>query len=166
MTLDLKKIFATEGSSMPIAFNKDMSDVDYFGGYPLKAPIAVDGSVSNRAGVVRLYLEIGFELTAPCDRCGIDATNKHNVVIDKSLAVSIENEDSDTILTVPGMKLDVDELVFSEVILNMPTKHLCKEDCQGICQQCGKNLNDGKCDCKFDEIDPRLQKLADLLNNQ
>lgn len=165
MALDLKKIFATEGFTLPISLTLDMSDVDYFGGCPLKAPVVVDGSVSNRAGVVRLYLEIGFEVSAPCDRCGIDAANKHTIVIDKSLAVSIENEDSDTILTVPNMKLDVDELVFSEVILNMPTKHLCKEDCQGICVQCGKNLNDGKCDCNFKEIDPRLQKLADLLNN-
>ncbi|MBR2488852.1 MAG: DUF177 domain-containing protein, partial [Clostridia bacterium] len=49
---------------------------------------------------------------------------------------------------------------------DLPMKHLCSEKCKGICSKCGKNLNDGKCECPEKEIDPRLQILADLLNNQ
>ena len=61
------------------------------------------------------------------------------------------------------MKLDLDELVYSEVIVSLPMKHLCSEECRGICFKCGKNLNDGDCDCPKKEIDPRLAALADLL---
>ena len=63
------------------------------------------------------------------------------------------------------MKLDLNELVYSEVIVSLPMKHLCKDDCKGICVKCGKNLNEGRCDCPEKEIDPRLSALAELLNN-
>ena len=81
------------------------------------------------------------------------------------LATAIERQESDTIITVPDMKLDVDEFVYSEVILDLPSKHLCREDCKGICFKCGKNLNDGECGCSTKEVDPRLAKLMELLDN-
>lgn len=164
MVLDLKGIFACEGRSLPIDCSLDMSDVDYSGLFPLKKPIIAKGSVFNKASVVTLNLKIDFEYDAPCDRCGKETVRSYNVIIDKSLATSIEGEDSDTIITVPDMKLDVDELIFTEVILGLPTKHLCTETCKGICFKCGKDLNEGDCDCTKKEIDPRLKALADLLN--
>ena len=85
--------------------------------------------------------------------------------MNKSLAPSIEGEESDSILPVPDMKLDLDELVYSEVVVSVPMKHLCKEDCKGICEKCGKNLNEGECGCPKREIDPRLSVLADLLKD-
>ena len=63
------------------------------------------------------------------------------------------------------MQLEVDELVYTEVILNLPSKHLCKADCKGLCFKCGKNLNEGDCGCKSDEPDPRFAKLRELLDN-
>ncbi len=108
---------------------------------------------------------ITYEYSAPCDRCGTETKRAHTLRLNKSLAVSIEGEESDSILTVPDMKLDLDELLYSEVIVNLPMKHLCKEDCKGICPKCGKNLNEGKCGCPEKEIDPRLSALAELLNN-
>ena len=63
------------------------------------------------------------------------------------------------------MKLDVDGLIYSEVVVNLPMKHLCKDDCEGICPKCGKDLNEGDCGCPAKEIDPRLQALADLLKD-
>lgn len=164
MILDLKSIFAESGKSLPIDCVLDMSEVDHSGLFPLKKPVTAKGSVFNKASVVSLKLQIDFEYDAPCDRCGRDTARVHSVLVDKSLAPSIEGEDSDTIITVPGMKLDVDELIFSEVILGLPTKHLCTETCKGICVKCGKDLNEGDCGCNKKEIDPRLQALADLLN--
>lgn len=165
MILDLKSIFAAEGSAKQIDYEFDMSDIEFSGVFPLKTPVSVKGSVSNSAGVVALVLNIEYVYSAPCDRCGEFAERGHNVKLDKMLAVSIEGEDSDTIITVPDMKLDVDGLVYSEVILDIPSKHLCNDDCKGICSVCGKNLNKEDCICKSKEIDPRLAKLAELLNN-
>ena len=165
MILDLKRIFATENSALEINHTLDMSDVDFFGNYPLKTPVKITGSVSNKASVVSLKLTIEYVFAADCDRCGVFAQHNHTVIVDKLLATAIERQESDTIITVPDMKLDVDEFVYSEVILDLPSKHLCREDCKGICFKCGKNLNDGECGCDTREVDPRLAKLMELLDN-
>lgn len=165
MILDLKRIFATDNSVLPIEHTLDMSDVDFMGNFPLKNPVKVNGAVSNKASVVSLSLNIEYQFSAPCDRCGCDAVHNHTVTVDKLLATAIERQESDTIITVPDMKFDVDEFVYSEVILDLPSKHLCKEACKGICFKCGKNLNNGECGCSYKEVDPRLAKLMELLEN-
>lgn len=165
MLVDLKHIFATDNSSLPIEYSLDLSSAEVSGIYPLKKPVTVSGTVSNKASLVVLDAVITYEYSAPCDRCGVETVREHKLKLNKSLAVSIEGEESDSILTVPDMKLDLDELLYSEVIVSLPMKHLCKEDCKGICPKCGKNLNEGKCGCPEKEIDPRLSALAELLNN-
>ncbi len=165
MILDLKRIFATDNSVLEIEHSLDMSDVDFFGNYPLKTPVKINGSVSNKASVVSLKLTIEYVFAADCDRCGVYAQHNHTVYVDKMLATAIERQESDTIITVPDMKLDVDEFVYSEVILDLPSKHLCNDNCKGICFKCGKNLNEGECGCTTQEVDPRLAKLMELLDN-
>ena len=166
MIIDLKRIFVNEDSSLPIEYALDLSTVEYAGSFPLKKPVTISGTVSNKASLVRLEASVIYEFDAECDRCGKPTVRKHTVTVEKSLAPSIEGEESETILLVPDMKFDLDEFLYSEVIVNLPMKHLCKEDCKGICFKCGKNLNEGKCNCPEKEIDPRLAVLAELLNNQ
>ena len=165
MILDLRRVFAVDNLTQDICGDLDMSGVDFSDGFPLKKPVVYHGSVSNNSSVVTLNLYIEFEFSAPCDRCGTYTSESHSVTIEKSLATSLERQESDTIIVVPDMRLDVDELVYSEVILNLPSKHLCKSDCRGLCQKCGKNLNEGDCDCEKSEPDPRFDKLRELLNN-
>ena len=163
MIIDLKKIFVNDNSSLPIDYSLDLSQVEFSGVCPLKKPVKLTGLVSNKASLVRLEAVISYEYDAPCDRCSTDTATKYSVKVDKSLASSIEGEESDTILLVPDMKLNLEEFLYSEAIVSLPMKHLCSENCKGICSKCGKNLNDGKCDCPEKEIDPRLAALAELL---
>ena len=165
MIIDLKRIFVNENSSLPIEYSLDMSNVDFSGCYPLKKPVEIKGSVTNKASLVELDAAVTYIYEADCDRCGVYTAKKHTLHVQKSLAPSIEGEESDSILLTPDMKLDLDELVYSEVLVSLPMKHLCNEGCKGICPKCGKNLNEGKCGCPEKEIDPRLSALADLLNN-
>lgn len=165
MFLDLKKIFANEGATLPIEYEMDMSNTDYSGDFPLKQPVKISGLISNRASMVELQLRIDYIFSADCHRCGTFCESSHTLNLLKTLAVSVESEENDTIITVGDMQLDLDELVFSEVYMSLPTKHLCRDACKGICAKCGKNLNDGECDCVKKEIDPRLAKLAELLEN-
>ena len=165
MILDLRRIFATDGARMEIDGSLDMSGVDFSGGFPLKKPVGYHGVVYNESSVVNMELDIEFVFTAPCDRCGNMSSECHSVTIERSLATSLERQESDTIIVVPDMQLEVDELVYSEVILNLPIKHLCKEDCKGLCCKCGKNLNEGSCNCDTAELDPRFEKLRELLKN-
>ena len=75
---------------------------------------------------------------------------------------SVENEDQDDYIVLPDLVLELDALAEEDLVLNLPSKVLCQEDCKGLCPTCGKNLNDGPCDCK-EPVDPRLAGLLDLL---
>ena len=163
MVVDLKHIFVKDNSSLPLKYALDLSHIDYMGEYPLKKPVEIAGEITNKASLVRLEAEITFEFDSSCDRCGTRTAKRHTLKISKSLATSIEGEESDTIITVPDMKLDLDELIYTETVTNLPMKHLCDENCKGMCPKCGKNLNEGECGCPKKEIDPRLKALADLL---
>ena len=59
-----------------------------------------------------------------------------------------KEEDSGEYIQVDDYKLDLDELIRTDILLELPTKFLCKEDCKGLCPTCGKNLNEGACDCQ------------------
>ena len=59
--------------------------------------------------------------------------------------------------------LDISEVVRQYIVMEATTA-LCRQDCKGICPQCGKNLNLGPCDCKIDNVDPRLEILKQLLD--
>lgn len=163
MVLDLKSIFVNDGAVLPIEYSLDMSDMEQSGEYPLKKPVSASGRIFNKAGLVTLELSMVYTYSAPCDRCGLPTDRDFTVTLNKSLAPEIEGEDSDSIITVEGMKLDLDELIFTEVVLSLPMKHLCRDDCKGICINCGKNLNEGECGCDTKEIDPRFEALKALL---
>ena len=163
MIIDLKQVFVNDNFTLPLKYAFDLSHIEYMGEYPLKKPVEIAGEIVNKASVVRLEAEISFEFDASCDRCGARTAKTHTLKVSKSLATSIEGEDSDTIVTVPDMKFNLDEFLYAEVITNLPMKHLCSESCKGLCVKCGKNLNEGECGCQRKEIDPRLSALADLL---
>lgn len=59
--------------------------------------------------------------------------------------------------------LDLTEAARQYSLLTIPMKPLCGEDCAGICQNCGKNLNQGDCDCPKQYADPRWSELTKLL---
>ena len=49
-----------------------------------------------------------------------------------------------------------------ELLMNMPMKILCREDCKGICNRCGANLNEGTCHCEEEPKDPRMAAILDI----
>ena len=61
---------------------------------------------------------------------------------------------------------DLAPLIRELTLLEVPIQPICRPDCLGLCQVCGKNLNEGDCGCEDDDIDPRLAKLKELLDNE
>lgn len=163
MVLDLRNVFVNENKSVSVGTQFDFATLEVYGGHPLKKPIEVNGSVSNRAGIVTLDLDLKVNYSAPCDRCGKETVKTYGIKVRRTLVNELGNEDNDEMLLLSDFKLNLDEFVYSEVVLNLPTKHLCKDDCRGICEMCGKDLNNGECGCSKKEIDPRLAPLAELL---
>ncbi len=61
-------------------------------------------------------------------------------------------------------RIDIDSLILEQINLSIPMKPLCSELCKGLCPVCGKNLNEGECNCKIKSEDPRWKKIK-LINN-
>ena len=74
-----------------------------------------------------------------------------------------EDHEDEGIFPLEGNFADMDDIIRTVFILNMDTKFLCSDDCQGLCCGCGVNLNHESCRCKK-EIDPRFAALQQLLN--
>jgi uncharacterized protein len=74
---------------------------------------------------------------------------------DKDLAVGFYQDD----------KIDLSQMIWEQVYLALPMKPLCKEDCRGLCPQCGTNLNLSMCSCDRETVDPRLATLKTLLKS-
>ncbi|MBP2019257.1 uncharacterized protein J2Z79_002684 [Symbiobacterium terraclitae] len=77
-----------------------------------------------------------------------------------------EDEDSGrTVSFYTGDEIDLTDPLRDNILLALPMKPLCSEDCQGLCPNCGADLNEGPCGCgRSDErVDPRLAVLKDLL---
>lgn len=104
------------------------------------------------------------ELSIPCDRCLKEVPVKVRIAIDREHPLeeseSQEREEEGGFLT--GTELDVDSLVYHEILINRPVKVLCSEDCKGICRKCGTNLNDKTCSCDQRELDPRMAAFQDV----
>ena len=73
-------------------------------------------------------------------------------------------KDLDEINYVTGCSLDVEQLVHNEILIHWPLRVLCKENCRGICPKCGKDLNEGSCECYQTSPDPRMAVISDIFS--
>ncbi len=166
MLLDLKSLFAGSREFIPVDFTMDFGELDFYGVKPLKKPVLISGKIISRAGIVEAQLTCRVEYEAPCDRCGEETAESYSLPINRTIVTSLENEDTDEMTVVPDMKLDLQEFCYADIIMSLPTKHLCKEDCKGLCLSCGTNLNLGRCDCRTEEETVGgLSALAELLKD-
>ena len=80
-------------------------------------------------------------------------------------AVTPEGTDGDVQL-LTGDVIDLEQQVLDTMRLNIPMAHQCRENCRGICPNCGMNLNEGDCDCVAEAVDPRWKDLESFLNKK
>ena len=165
MRLGLSKIIDCPGAKVDFSTNVDLSDLLYGTCYPVSEPVLASGTVRNTAGVLVMQGEITTCIHGVCDRCAADFTRDVEFPIDVVLVSELANEENEDewVFPLEGDSADLEDIVRTVFVLNMDSKLLCKPDCQGLCCRCGKNLNDGPCDCRK-EIDPRLAALRQLLD--
>jgi uncharacterized protein len=105
-----------------------------------------------------------------CDRCGKEydqvLKSEHKMVY-LLRGTEEENESVDVVyLNADADKINIKDDVRDYALLAIPMKKLCSEDCKGLCYKCGKNLNEGVCECKENEIDDKWKPLLKLKNNR
>lgn len=152
MKIHLKELFDIEGDSKEIDClikpEEIKNELGEYSSYDFTVPIRLNGRVFNRAGIVTLDYEAGFTLALVCDRCLKEFEREFDYDFHHTLVRGLQNEDlSDEYVVCEDNVLDLNELAMADIILQLPTKILCKEDCKGLCFRCGQDLNEGSCDC-------------------
>lgn len=171
MLLNLSEVLGEQHKTIEKEIPVEMDSFQYESfSYPIlsKEPLSlkvehVKGRELLITGKGRLSLEI------PCDRC-LEAVETE-LVLDFSKTVDLDvpdgeqPEELDETNYIDGYELDAEQLLCNEVLIGWPTKILCSNDCKGICNVCGQNLNQGACSCEDTSLDPRMSVIRDVFKN-
>ena len=164
MLLGLAKIIDCPGQSVSFSTSVDLSDLRFGTTEPVRDPVLAEGTVRNTAGVLMMQGLIRTRLYGICDRCANEFERDVEFPIDVVLVTELANEENEDewVFPLEGDSADLDDIVRTVFVLNLDSKLLCSEDCAGLCCRCGKDLNQGPCNCQK-ELDPRFAALKQLL---
>ncbi len=129
----------------------------------LRDPVNVAGRISS-AGAGRYFWRgrIIARVAGECRRCLASVVTTIDAPIDVLFVEDTESEDP-AVYLIPerAQSIDVREAVREELVLAVAPYVLCRDNCAGLCPQCGKELNTGACDCT-PPVDPRWGALEAL----
>lgn len=111
----------------------------------VRHPVTVRATAYNESGDTMLELSVDFILTLECDRCTEDFELPRTELFLHKLNDS-ESELGDLIKPDINGRLELDPIIWDDMMFCVPQRHLCREDCKGLCINCGGNLN-GPCGC-------------------
>ena len=163
MLVNIRSVLSGQRQSIPIRYDADFRDYDFYGVRPFPAPVKVDGSVDNSSGVCMLKLSICAVAETRCASCGKSISVPMNVPV-SLMIVSSEPEDDEEVYDIvvcESGELELDDTVNEAITFAMDLRPLCTEDCKGVCFGCGADLNREPCRCA-PRINPELEKLRNL----
>lgn len=136
MTIDVSTILKELGGKIDINGDVEMSDTDFLGEmYHFNEPVKVSGSVSNNGKSLILKANCTGHMTTQCARCMKDIVVDIDFDIDENLAQDDGSVSSDDdVILFEDVKIDIDDIVANNFLMNVEGKYLCSEDCKGLCQ--------------------------------
>lgn len=171
MLIDLSELLSVSGKKVDIQATIEMNQFhSKVADYPIVEKSPFDMHLANTGKkMIAISFETEVELLLPCDRCLEDVRHTLNIKMNKEIDMNESDEkrieSMDELCFIKDSELDVERLIYNEILVHLPMKVLCNENCKGICNRCGANLNSQTCDCDTTELDPRMSKIRDIFNN-
>lgn len=139
-------------------------------GATIVGPIVVTIQAKKRAGGIDISGQLRGTAAMTCSRCLVEITEDishdffynclpHEAVEEEKEELTMESMD---VCFYSGGEIGITELVHEQVALALPMRPLCKDDCIGLCTECGANLNRGDCGCKTGQGDIRFAALKNV----
>ena len=170
MLIDLSEILSLEGKTQVVEAPVSMDSFQCkLGLFPVAEKELVSVSITNAGNkVLKIEAKGRIVLKIPCDKCLKDVPETFVIDMEQEVNMKASGEDRikdlDEINYVTGCSLDVEQLVHNEILIHWPLRVLCREDCRGLCPVCGKDLNEGSCDCEQTSVDPRMAAIRDIFS--
>lgn len=129
------------------------------------SPITVKGSAVNYGGKINVDLTIAAKVERTCSRC-LERFTEEVLSDSNYVFVKDARDDKEDYYVCKGDRVDITELVLGDIAARLSMKPLCSENCKGLCPVCGKNKNSIDCQCKNEDVDPRMQALSKLFDRK
>ena len=169
MRIELENLEGGKGDFAHVYNPEDLNPVDER--VKLSAPATVNGKVRLAGNEVFVNGHVDTQAQVECDRClkavevPVSADFELEYISGSEYETSSAAELTEAEMSVSvfdGKAIDVDEIVKEQILLAVPTRMLCRVDCNGICPECGTDRNTGECNCVTNDIDPRWAALKNL----
>lgn len=143
--------------------------------YRIVEPVELDLRIQKDKEKFRLVGTVRTELELPCGRClepyrlPVDAAFDLRFLPASQMAAEDEREVQEDDVDTSYYRddtIELNELLREQFYLALPMKPLCRDDCKGLCPQCGTNWNTGTCTCATEWEDPRLAALKGLVKGE
>jgi len=103
------------------------------------------------------------DLIVNCDKCGKEYVYPLENNFNYFLMSDLEDNTSSNVIDITNLKeIDLKEYIREDIILSLPDTYICKDNCKGLCPECGINLNDQNCKCKKNDINMAFEEAIDL----
>jgi len=143
MTVNVSEALKTPGAVFHASFTEDFPDMEYLGStYRYHSPVALDTDYVYTGSHIAFKGSFRTTLLTQCSRC-LKVT-AYPVSHDFEEQYSKTDPES---YGFTGETAELDRMVEDIIVLNLPGRFLCKEDCKGLCMDCGTDLNEGACGC-------------------
>jgi len=169
MVVDVTKI---EDAVMPFSFRAEADELDLnTPNYRLIGPVSAAGKIERHIASVQVMGNVSGQVEIDCTRClqpveqplsidfDVEYLTEGGLGGDGEHEVHTSDLETDEL---QGPTLDLKHLAREQILLDIPDQFFCHENCKGLCEKCGENLNLIDCNCGQDEMDPRWAALKDL----
>lgn len=163
MILDIQKAKQKNGQKIEFAIDVKLRDdfvSDY--GYSFVKPATVKGYMVYEYETLNIFSEALVQMNLLCDKCGVEFVKEIKFDLNETFVV---NPTDMSRYPLGQTFVDISKPLLDNLVFNMPSRILCKENCKGLCGICGKNLNTSKCNCQaldLSEDDNPFAKLKNL----
>ena len=148
MMMNIKHVLNISGTSEKLDFSVSEERLAEVQAWEFASPVKVTGEIANHAGAVMLQMQIDFSLMVTCDRCLKRSVRDFSYHTEHLVVRSLESEEDEAdYIVARAESIDPEEIAVMDLLLELPTKMLCREDCKGLCPVCGCNLNEMTCNC-------------------
>lgn len=139
------------------------------GTFPVSRKSEIELTITNKGKrVLSIEGQGELVLAVPCARCLMPVDVVFPLQFEREVDMKLTEEERlealDECDYIRETSLDMEQLIYNEILVNWPIRVLCKDDCKGICSRCGANLNFETCDCDTAELDPRMAVISDIFS--
>lgn len=165
MMYDVSSVLKAEGEALTVSGKVVFTQNELSGAGPFFSDdVHFSGTLTNIGNVLEFKANVKGSFSALCARCMKELKKEFDIDFTEMLVNSTDDiSDRDAVLLFEGHEVDLDDIIESNILVNLSLKYLCSEDCKGLCPICGADRNVTACSCGQDEIDPRLAGLKNLL---